>query len=277
MSSLHSTFPKAFGCGGPNSRALRRAFTLIELLVVIAIIAILAGMLLPALGKAKSKAHAIACLNNTKQLMVAWLMYSGDYDERLIGNPGSGAWVGGALDWTAHPDNTNSAILIDPERSRIAPYLKSVGVFKCPADKYRGPASPGQRIRSLAMNAALGGSLTTPNQIPDREYFSATKTSQLTKPGPALVWVTLDEHPDSINDGAFHVLAGLTKATAQWRDLPASYHNGACGFSYADGHSEMKKWLDPRTIQPVQFKEWKNFSVRGSVDYEWINDRLPYR
>lgn len=254
----------------------RQGFTLIELLVVIAIIAILAALLLPALAKAKGRAHAIACMNNTRQLMLGWLMYSTDNDDKLVGNPGSGSWVAGAMDWTQLPDNTNLAKLLDPAQSRIAAYVRSAAIFKCPSDKYQSPNNRGPRVRSLAMNAALGGNVTIQNQIPGRTHFSATALSQLTR--PADTWVMLDEHPDSINDGAFHVIAGLTLATAQWRDLPASYHyGGGANFSYADGHSGIRKWLDGRTIQPVKYVDFASMAVRGSVDYEWINNGMPYR
>lgn len=253
--------------------ARRRAFTLIELLVVIAIIAILAAMLLPALGKAKTRAQGIFCMNNSKQLMLGWLMYALDNDDRVIG----GTWAAGTLTWGADSDNTNVLKLLDPAQSKIAAYVRAPAVFKCPADIYKSSLNPGPRVRSFAINAAWGGNIQIANQIPGREYFSATKTSQPTKPGPANLWVFVDEHPDSINDGIFQVIAGLTQANAEWRDLPASYHNGACGFSFADGHSEIKKWQDGRTRQPVKYLDLSNMKVPGSADYVWINEKMPYR
>jgi len=250
----------------------RAGFTLIELLVVIAIIGILASMLLPALAKAKGRANAVACMNNTKQLMLGWLMYAMDNDDKMMGSP-----VAGGMDWLATADNTNAALLMDPEQSRMAGYVKSSAVWKCPEDKYLSPNNPGPRVRSISMNAALGMSLDIRNQIPGRTYFVPKKTTQLNRPGPVMIWVTVDEHPDSINDAIFHTIAGLAPPNAEWRDLPASYHyGGGCNFSYADGHSEIKKWKDGRTKRPVRLVDLGNIPVPGSVDYTWVNDRLPY-
>ena len=133
------------------------------------------------------------------------------------------------------------------------------------------------RVRSVSMNAALGGNPQIDNLIPGRTYVAARKQSELIKPGPVLVWVTLDEHPDSINDAVFHLMEGRPPTQAEWRDLPASYHyGGGCNFSYADGHSEIKKWKDARTKQPIKYIDWSNTPVRDSVDYVWMNDRVPY-
>ena len=273
----------------PASRLSRLGFTLIELLVVIAIIAILAAMLLPALTKAKIKAQGVHCMNNTRQVSVGWIVSVMDNGDLLV----KGSPIGGNMDWIGGPDNTNSSILVDTSGTNgfLGPYLKSTGVWKCPSDNYATPY--GARVRTLSLNAVLVGSPLTVSQSPNypipRKYFNnpaCTRMTDLNVPGPASVWVTLDEHPDSINDAIFHFIPGYIPASRAWRDLPGSLHNGACGFSFADGHSEIHKWLEGATKQPVlkDTKPWEKlpgqspgrFAVPNSEDYAWVNERMPY-
>jgi prepilin-type N-terminal cleavage/methylation domain-containing protein/prepilin-type processing-associated H-X9-DG protein len=251
----------------------RNGFTLIELLVVIAIIAILASLLLPALARAKGKAEAVACLSNTKQLMLGWLLYTEDNDGRMPAKlyPNSAIW--GSL------DNTNTSMLLDPSQCLMAAYIKSPGVYKCPADKFPD-STTGRRLFSLSANAFLGGiSVTILNEIPGRTYNAkgVTKLASLQRPGPAMTFVILDEHPDSIDDAVFHSLGGAAIQNAEFRNVPASYHwGGGANFSFADGHSEIHKWRDSRTTFGVKYTKIGNIKVPGSVDYQWLNDRLPY-
>ena len=274
-----------------NPRKIR-GFTLIELLVVIAIIAILASMLLPALTKAKQKAQGIYCLNNTKQLMVAWHMYLHDNNDNIVvalhggaaqggaGDPVLGkAWVEGWLDWTTRYDNTNMAFLTSDSFSRMAPYVaRSQKVFKCPADTFLAGVQRSygwsERIRSLSANIGLGAGNAETGPW-STIYKHCTKLSELQIPGPANTWVHVDEHPDSMNDSGFFSPSGPTLIT----DTPATYHNGAGGFSFADGHSEIHKWrgcmTSPRARKVIAIDgQYLNNGITGNVgdpDINWLS------
>jgi prepilin-type N-terminal cleavage/methylation domain-containing protein/prepilin-type processing-associated H-X9-DG protein len=236
----------------------RRGFTLIELLVVIAIVAILAAMLLPTLSRAQLKAQGVYCLNNLKQTELAITMYAGDNQERFPENPGAGtslsAWVAGVMSWdnSVQPNlqNTNTFWLTAGE---IGPYVsKSTGIFKCPADRIPGALGP--RVRSVSMNGFVGDVNNIANHILNQatqDWQRFLKYSDLARLGEANTWVLLDECPDSINDSFFSVRM-QSGTSAKWTDVPASTHNGAGGFSFADGHSEIKKWLDANTTTPVR-------------------------
>jgi len=225
--------------------------------VVITIIAILAAMVLPALSKAKTKAQGIYCMNNLKQLQLAMVIYANDNQDKFAENPGAAvgpaAWVHGQMSWdtasAANLQNTNTGLMTSGE---IGPYVaQNAGAFKCPADLF--PAARGPRVRSYSMNGFVGDVANIANYIngavPGWQRF--LKASDAAKIGAVNLWVLLDECPDSINDGFFSVRM-QPNTTAKWTDVPASTHNGACGFSFADGHAEIKKWLDGNTKASVR-------------------------
>jgi len=276
-----------------EARSYGAGFTLIELLVVIAIIAILAGMLLPAPGKAKTKAHGIACVNNLKQLQYAWHFYADDNSDKITSSGYTRpveptAWVDGWLDFSpTTTDNTNTAILRDPNRSKFATYFQAVEVYHCPADhstvKIGGRAYP--RVRSMGMSQALGGPgdwldpAGFQANVSSKRYKTYYKTADMTEPPPAQLYVLLDEHPDSINAGGFANMMVESPGSARIIDFPASYHNGAGGISFADGHAEIRKWLDARTRPPVKYTGQLALNVASpnNQDMIWLAERTSVR
>ncbi|MBI3414221.1 MAG: prepilin-type N-terminal cleavage/methylation domain-containing protein [Verrucomicrobia bacterium] len=262
-------------------RTKRVGFTLIELLVVIAIIAILAAMLLPALGGAKAKAQGIQCLSNLRQMSLSWMMYADDNNERIPPNNLDGlnqwqTWVRGWLDnQNPVPDNTNTVYLMT---SHLWPYHQSLVIWRCPADKstskHGGKIYP--RVRSISMNNWLNSDEAWEGL---RQFKVIRKTSDLADPPPSKTWVLIDEREDRINNGFFVVsMRGANPrapGSLQLVDIPASYHLGAAGLTFADGHAEIKKWLDPRTHPPI--KQHNNLALMTSSpnnrDVIWLQER----
>ena len=257
---------------------------MVELLVVIAIVAILAALLLPALSRSKARAEALMCLNNTKHLALAWTMYSSDNQDRLAYNvdadptqgmfapTGTPNWVNNTMDWSANPANTNLDFV---STSALGPYAGySASLFHCPSDKALSPVQKAAgwsgRVRSVSMNAMVGdpGVPANGGTAPVSGYQQYVKESDFLESASS-IFVFLDEHPDSINDGNFL----NSPAAFEWLALPGSYHNGGGSFSFADGHAEVHRWHDDSTVcAPQPSASGIPLLLRQSqnTDFNWV-------
>jgi prepilin-type N-terminal cleavage/methylation domain-containing protein/prepilin-type processing-associated H-X9-DG protein len=274
----------------PPSRT-RVAFTLVELLVVIAIIAILAALLLPALAASRNSARAAFCANNLRQLSTATILYTDDSNDRfpynlgvkdihaLVSQSNFWNWTTPIMSWEDDSDNTNRVLLTT---GGIGPYTaRSAEIYRCPSDQVVSPQQAAlgwqRRVRSISMNAMIGNAgefSRNGANVNNPDYVQFFKTVQV--PRPSDIFVFIEEHPDSINDGYF-----VNKIYRQrWHDLPASYHSGGANLSFADGHMEIHKWLDPSTkpaarplaadlpfpVPPTQLSDFNWLMARTSID-----------
>ena len=294
---LDSAFVKGSSqtCSWPGRILLAHGFSLIELLTVLAVIGVLSSLLLPTLARAKIRSHQISCVNNLKQLDLAWLLYAPDNNDFLAYNLGGTEikqmlarnqrynWANSVLNWELDADNTNTTLNTE---AGLGAYLAgNARVFRCPADNVlssiQRKSGWTERSRSISMNAMVGnaGEFThNGTNLNNPSYRQYLKLGEFTS--TSRIFVFIEEHPDSINDGYFLNKWYEAKGPAEWIDLPASYHGGSANLTFADGHAESHRWLAPSTKRPMKPDAARlPFQIPDDeeADLDWLLQRTSTR
>jgi prepilin-type N-terminal cleavage/methylation domain-containing protein len=269
----------------PPSPPRRAGFTLIELLVVLAIIAILAGLLLPSLSRAKESARTVVCLNNLRQLNLGWWMYAEDNNDRLVlNNPANywgpdnknfPSWALGDIRY-GRPDGTNVDYLIG--QGLLGPYVPAAGVFKCPSDRSRTTLSDGRsypRVRTYTMNGFMGTLAHDRRGGPDGGRALVFTRADLATGPRAEYLVFIDTHEDTLTTCTFVLYRDISWEA--WGQYPTARHGGVGLFTLHDGRVDRRRWRDPRTLLPVTGKlHWgdPNHRPQNNPDWYFLWERL---
>lgn len=262
---------------------LRVGFTLIELLVVIGIIAILAGLLLPTLVRARERAQTVACLHNLHQLQLAWCLYALDNADQLPPNAeGVDAgrstnrpmvWVAGVMSFETMPtlapwysDSTNAVLLTESGPGRLGPYAGSASIYHCPTDRSYIVLGGERcsRVRSYAMNDFINPDVIALDRRGQEVYRRMADFRNL-RPANAVVFG--DVHEASIYGAKFR----MPSQPVAWVTVPTGRHQQGGAFSFADGHISSKRWLDPRSIFPsARVTNLIGIGQPGNPDIYWL-------
>jgi prepilin-type processing-associated H-X9-DG protein len=270
MKTSHSPISeRARACSHQDQQA-GAGFSQVDLLTVIGVLVLLVLLLTPALARTRKTEQAFQCRNNLRQLLHGFQMYADDQSGTL---PNCYYWVHGVLDYNANNrDNTNLDYLMNGE---LGPYLKNPAAYKCPADQ--GLVREGGVYMPRARNLSMSQAFTDPSKPGAGSYVSNTnrhysKVADMVLPAPANLWVMVDENPDSVNDAAFAVV--MEPYGALWQDGPSVWHEGGCGFAFADGHSMTKKWTDARTMgMSVTYAPFNHGWYQAkNPDIMWLQD-----
>jgi prepilin-type processing-associated H-X9-DG protein/prepilin-type N-terminal cleavage/methylation domain-containing protein len=284
----------------PTPGNCEKGFTAIELIAVVAVIVVLTGILIPTLAKTKSADDAAVCVRNMRELVTAWQLYAGNYEDQVCNNftiPATQEaiitktfdnWANNLMTWNITGLEGQSVTNKEWLKSGVLGKYSSDpgGMYKCPADTYlsrvQKAAKWKSRLRSYSMNTLFGRADRSPSSATGRSWADAGYRQFLRLsdvPAPQITWVTIEEHADSIDDGFFIV----PRITSSWGDLPAAYHKGGCTFSFADGHVETHLWHSSQSKIRVTSSAspfFPAFDAAGRQDYEWYEERagwVPYK